>query len=137
MKPKNIKEFKNLIEKYEKITLEEIQKVWKSFVEDAAEEYEYATGEYITEDARGEDVAPELTGFGSCTTCTLCRAVLECCTECIYFRKRKEDFMYCCNTGRNAKTYKAIDNAKNPEELLKAFRQRAKYLRKAYFKYLI
>lgn len=114
----NIKEFKDLIEKYEKITLEEIQKIWKNYSDNSA---------FV---GTGADIAPLLTGFGSLSTCTLCRAVKECCTECVYFRKRREDFMYCCNTGRNAKTYDAIKNAKTPEKLLEAFRKRAKNMKK-------
>lgn len=120
MEPENIKAFKDLIEKYENITLEEIQKEWK-----------------LLRNATGDDIAPELTGFGSQCTCTLCRAVKEYCTKCVYFRRRRDDFMYCCNTGRNAKTYDDIENAKTSEELLKAFRQRAKHMKKAYSKYLI
>jgi hypothetical protein len=117
MKPENIQAFKDLIEKYEGITLKEIQKCW---------------------DAKDtEEAAKYLTGFGTCMTCTLCRSVHECCTECVYFRKRKSDHLYCCNTGENAKTYDAINKAETPEELLKAFRKRAKHMRKAYSKYLI
>ena len=125
MEPENIKAFKDLIERYENISLEEIEKEWKSL--------NAWRGCIDT----GEDIAPELTGFGSQTTCTLCRAVHECCTKCVYFRKRREDFMFCCNTGRNAKTYNAIENAETPEELLKAFRKRAEHMKKAYSKYLI
>jgi len=125
MEPENIQAFKDLIERYENISLEEIEKEWKSL--------NAWRGCIDT----GEEIAYELTGFGSQTTCTLCRAVKEYCTKCVYFRKRREDFMFCCNTGRNEKTYNAISNAETPEELLKAFRQRAKHMKKAYSKYLI
>jgi hypothetical protein len=98
----NLTEFKALIKRYKTITLEEI------------------------EDMNCD--ANELTGFGKTYTCTLCQAVpkkmnrfgLEPnCRRCVYPG----------DTGcTRHKTYQAIAEARDPEELLAAYRARAKYM---------
>ena len=121
--PKNIKEFNALIKKYESITLEQIKKVWNGI--------QYPDG---------VDVAEILTGFGSMSTCTLCLGAgaedRDGCYKCVYYRKRRDTYLFCCNTGRNLKTYSAIEEAMAPEDLWKAFRERAKFMRKTYSKYV-
>ena len=122
--PRNIKQFNALIKKYETITLEEVEKGW-----DNQESGPDAV-----------DVASDLTGFGSLSSCTLCLGAgveeKDDCWKCVYYRKRKDDYLFCCNTGKNLKTYYKIEEAMNPEELLEAFRNRAKFLRKTYPQYV-
>lgn len=119
MKPKNIKEFQALVERYETITLDEIMCNWNG---------------------GGINTAVELTGFGKDKYCKLCIAVGRneyinlfdsngCCEKCIYKG-------YNCNSGINRKTFVAIYNAETPQDLLNAFRARAKHLRKTYPQYL-
>jgi hypothetical protein len=92
---KNLKEFKALIERYESITLEEIEENWvkKTYW-----------------DASGELTAMKLTGFGDGETCSLCKAVgyykngTAKCEKCVYV-----EITGCeCEDGRNEKTYYAI-----------------------------
>ena len=133
--PENIEAFNALIKKYEEITLAEVEKIWF-----------YNLENYPYTDA-GE-VARELTGFGSIEHCTLCLAIegnkeidtntefrQRICPKCVYSR-REMPLMFYCNTGKNRDTYLAIDEAHDPEELLEAFKNRAKFLRKKYSKYV-
>jgi hypothetical protein len=126
MKSKNIKEFKVLILKYETITLEKIKEL-----------------QGLT------NWAEVLTGFGSKNTCTLCKGVPR-----TIYDSSEPDCRYCVwykinptNTGCNGIngdynsyktymyitymciTYEAIDDAKTPEDLLNAYRNRAAYMR--------
>lgn len=136
MKPENIKAFNALLKRYESITFEEIKRQW-----------DYNFSSYPWVDAG--DVARDLTGFGSIEACTLCTAIEGnqlaetnvdfkhwICPKCVYYRKRKDTMMFCCNTGKSRDTYQGIDEAHTPEELLEAFRNRAKYLRKKYSQYV-
>lgn len=106
---KNKKEFIELIERYETITLEEIKEKWD-----------------ISYYKKGHDVAQLLTGFGGKGHCTLCEAVDGICTDCVY----GEDFA--CINNRHKKTYNDIDYANTPSKLKNAFRRRAKHLRNYY-----
>ena len=101
---KNLKEFKELIERYESITLEEIEEVWG-------------------DNSCGESVAQELTGFSGVKTCTLCKSVRSNCSECVYKERGW------CYKSVNKETYYAISDASTPTELLEAFRNRAKHMR--------
>jgi hypothetical protein len=125
MKPKNVKEFQALIERYESITLKEIDEQYD----------ETMTGHYN---------ARYFTGFGTFATCSLCEATngkgeygYRNCEYCVY-----NDVSLCnndnygCNSQVNEKSYDKIDKASTPKELLKAFRARAKHLRKTYPQYL-
>ena len=106
MKPKNIKEFQALVERYETITLEEIK----------------------------ANPDPEiLTGFGNSGTCTLCIKAGNC-DKCVY--GESDTAYYACIDGENKKTYFTIDNANTPRKILNAYRARAKHLRKNYSQYL-
>ncbi len=116
MKPKNIKAFRKLVERYETITLEEIEKKNKS-----------GLSVHL--------LANKLTGYGACGTCKLCKAsksmfIQVNCDECVY------GYEFGCIYHKNSKTYNAIENAKTTKQLLKAFRNRAKHLRKTYPQYL-
>lgn len=107
MKPKNIVQFRNLVKKYETITLDEIEKAFNK----------HKTRTFAKQ---------ILTGFGRCKTCTLCKKVNNICNLCVY----TTDFG--CLDKHNEETYDMINNAILPEQLLKAYRTRAKHLRKAY-----
>ena len=118
----NDEAFYDLIERYESITLEEIEKVPK-----------------VTHVARLQ----YLTGFGQCETCTLCQAVTAYetdqmgehdsppnpdepnCELCVYIEMTDDD----CALGLNKSTFRAIKYAESPEGLLKAYRERASYMR--------
>lgn len=104
MKPKNIKEFKQLIERYESITLEEIEE---------------------------KGVYPGLlTGFGTINNCRLCEKInvyADNCKGCVYYEVTNSK--YACNVDRTYETYNAISSAENANDLLQAYRNRAKYMR--------
>ena len=107
MKAKNLKQFKALIERYETITLEEIEKVHDDF-------YMYATPN-------------TLTGFGNNLTCSLCskdNKIIDC-VNCVYNIRTSKH----CNEGVNLKTFAKIVYAETPKSLLKAFRARAKHMK--------
>jgi hypothetical protein len=111
MKPDNIKEFNDLIKRYESITLKEIIEVWDI--------YESA-----------DIVANKLTGFGSLFSCTLCYATGANCGYCVY----GSDFA--CIKHHNRKTYNAINDADTPQKLLTAFKNRAEHMRNTYPQYI-
>ena len=116
---KNLKEFKELIIRYETITLEEIKKEW-NIRKDVGENED--VGYYTIQ---------KLTGFGSPWCCTLCQAAktvndIVCCDDCVYGES------YGCFHNENEKTYQKIEDAKTPKGLLTAIRNRAKHLRKSY-----
>ena len=103
---KNLPEFKALIERYETIAPEEIEKKFKKH-------------------ERKSMKLSKLTGFGYQDTCTLCRTVASVgdyidCKLCVYGHG------YGCT---DHKTYFMIENSKNPEELLAAYRARAEYMK--------
>ncbi len=103
MKPKNLKEFKALIKRYESITLEEIKGI-----------------EHIS------DAANTLTGFNNTDICSLCNSISKNCSLCVY----KSDYHYFhCVNGINKKTFDEIKNADTPTKLRNAFRARAKHMK--------
>ena len=102
MKAKNIKEAKELVDRYESITLEEIKEEWSPFLRETAE---------------------ILTGFGNMGSCSLCRKVSGTCMNCIYHPSD-------CVEGENEETYDRILEARSPTKLRNAFRARAKHIRK-------
>lgn len=124
----NLKEFKWLIEFYDSITLDEIIQCdsRSNLLDDF---YALRTMNNIYEE-RGHDAY----GFGSFTTCILCRATTiippgfdgdfarPTCNECAYvvFTKSK------CGT----KTYIDMRESKSPEELLTAVKARAAHMKK-------
>ena len=115
-KPKNIKEARELADKYDSITLEQIKAVGQ---------------DYLRAGFRfGKDLAGPLTGFGCLSTCTLCIAVGKkfysgSCDTCIYFDGRSLP----CLDRSSKKTYQRIWFAPTPTKLRNAFRARAKYIR--------
>ncbi len=121
-KPKNIKEFQALVARYETITLEEIQVA--------------STDKHFIKGNCFNDVANTCTGLGKKSSCILCIAVRndeECdtdCPQCIY-----KSYIG-CTEGLNDETYHAMHYAENAEQLFKAYRERAKHLRRTYPQYL-
>ena len=111
----NVQAFKALIRRYESITLEEIKQNWEG---------------------DGDDTMRVLTGFGHKIKCTLCQAAgyiqfignIPDCTKCLYTLVQSAAHLYECMRG--SETYQNIEKASTPEELLKAVRQRAQYMRK-------
>ena len=106
---KNLPEFIKLIERYETITLEEIERMKYDLI--------------------------SLTGFGSSCTCTLCLGAcyprLDKCDFCIWLLtvEKYTPFQSNCFIGGNKKTYDAIERARTPNGLLTAYRNRAKHMR--------
>ena len=114
---KNEKEFIALVERYESITLEEIL-------------------EHTPEVKGGLNLAKRVTGFGSnsCTLCKPCEKYVKerswwddsaKCKFCVYYRR--EEYFGCVD-----ETYDDIIDARSPEELLSAYRARAKALREEF-----
>ena len=103
MKAKNLKEAKELIKRYETITLEEIK---KAFLPEIA-----------------HHPAMFLTGCGSASKCIMCKGFS--CNECIYYVYTVNS----CFRGINEKTYNRIKIANTPRKLLNAYRARAKHIK--------
>ncbi len=108
-KPLNIKEAEELIKKYREITLKEID-------------------DYESIDLIADEIATELTGIGSTSNCTLCKKVKVDCSRCIYYEKNSEKAN--CIANNNEDTYEYILNVIEPNDLLKAFKDRANHIEK-------
>lgn len=115
MKAQNEKEFLALIERYESITEEEIERKIKN---------NYYVPPF------GADIKKDLTGFGSSSSCPLCVATTINCIFCVY----KEN--YGCKRNENKKTYHDLFYAETAKQLLKALKARAKHMKKVYKEYL-
>jgi hypothetical protein len=112
----NLKAAEALVARYNSITIEEIKaKNMRHFPYDTVE---------------------SLTGFGSRATCTLCQALPQdrpsiMCQYCIYaidLTIVDDENSHYCVCGEHAETYDAIEDATTPEELLTAYRNRAKHI---------
>lgn len=115
-KPKNIETLRRLIEKYESIPLEKINKEWV---------HTLSILPYWAADANlGFSVAQNLTGFGGVISCTLCTKVRGVCSNCVYGTTDA------CILKPHKKTYDDISRAKTPRQLYNAFHRRANHLRK-------
>lgn len=113
---KNLKEFKELIERYESITIEEIEETGK-FVSD----YPFV---------KHQSTINKLTGFGKSTTCVLCNAIIHNhCDGCVYLNGSNINFMLKCTQFQFKKSFDNIRNASNAEELLSAIKERAIVMR--------
>lgn len=105
----NLKEAKELLEKYKSITLEQLEEAYN--------------GEFLF--GMGDEVLNEITGFGRNDSCMLCLAVNEVCENCIYsFRLPSESAP--CIDG----IYDEMCNALNAEDLFVAIQKRISYLTK-------
>jgi hypothetical protein len=121
MKPakRNIIAAQALVKRYNTLSLSQIQKAWKERIE------------WSWHPVDGEGVAQVLTGFGSTTTCTLCKSVDGVCQKCIYQTELGcgDDSEEYCIPEQVKKTYRAIQRAKGPISLQKALRNRAKVIK--------
>lgn len=104
----NLGVFEELKKKYETITLEEITSEFTKL----PEEVEFS----------GRKVAHKITGFGDSGSCSLCGPIHGRCYHCFWIEKTK----HYCYDAPNRKSYDEIAFALTPEELLSAFRNRAK-----------
>lgn len=115
---KNLKEFKELIERYESITIEEIE----------------ATGDFVIDDAfiRGllkQSTINKLTGFGTKKSCKLCSAIEnDFCEGCVY-DIGKNNLGVSCTIDQFEESFNLIRDAENAEELLLAIKKRAIVMR--------
>ena len=100
----NKKEFLALIEKYESITIEEIEKVWHR---------------------EAGVTANSLTGYGRSESCILCRAVDVHCFQCEWVKLTLNK----CSRGDNFSSYALIADVKTPEQLRQAFVNRTKHMK--------
>jgi hypothetical protein len=109
MKNQNLEEFKELINRYETITIEEINEAFEIPL--------------LPNVSKIPDIKIKLTGFGTTFSCSLCAPINENCGQCVY----KES--YGCLKGRFEKSYNEIEQAETSEDLFDAYRNRAKVLR--------
>lgn len=103
---KNLKEAKELLEKYKSITLEQLEK-------------DYKENPILV----GFDFLNKITGFGDTNSCILCTAVNEGCVNCIYSFRIDERPFPCLD-----KIYIEMDRATSAEELFNAIQKRISYL---------
>lgn len=104
--PTNIKEAKELIIRYNYITVLEINKIIKKH-----------NIKHV-----GSKLANILTGYGNPNTCTLCKCINENCKLCIYIELKG------CSHNNNSITFNNIHLANTSKELKAAFRARAKHI---------
>ena len=122
MNKANLKAAEKLAKRYESITLDEIKNAKPD-------------PDLWSMAGPMDVVAAILTGFGRSNICTLCKATGKVqglyhkesqCSECIH---GGENGGNACVLGESKNSYEAIENSQTPEELLVAFKERAKYLR--------
>lgn len=113
----NMREFLSLKEKYESITLEEVEKEFDTISENPLV------------DRCGKQVAKKLTGCGDMSTCTLCQATISImddglvdCRKCVWVRMTHWN----CYGNPNEETYYKIIRSQTPKALFDAFKARAK-----------
>ena len=109
-----IKAAKELIDKYQSITLEQLKSLWENEVEQNPECV-----------INGGWVLSLITGFGSCA-CVLCKAANQRCFHCIhqYSPYRNLLAMPCTD-----ELYCNMEEAKTPEELYGYIQDRIEYLK--------
>ena len=122
----NMKAFKELIDKYNSLTLKEVKDAWHAEMN----KYNLDTYKQLSYVERDE-MAESLTGYGNAGTCILCNAVRDYkrviqCSLCIY---RVVTFSGCAG-GNNRKTFANIKDAKTPKGMLSAYRNRANHITK-------
>lgn len=102
---KNLKEAKELLEKYKSITLEQLEQKYKRFP-----------------GYRGKCIMFTLTNFGT-TSCVLCKAANNMCCRCIYSFRSDVQRLPCMDI-----IYKEMEKASSAEELFSAIQKRISYL---------
>lgn len=108
-----IKAAKELIDKYQSITLEQLKSLWET-------EVEQNPGCVID----GGWVLGLITGFGSCA-CVLCKAANQKCSLCIHNYNPNRDLL---ETPCVDELYCNIEEAETPEELYGYIQNRIEYL---------
>ena len=105
---KNLKEAKELLERYKNITLEQLEESYRN-----------------SPKSFGYKILNKITGFGETLSCTLCQSVRGDCDHCIYsFRSTEDDFcLHCVDI-----IYKQMSNAETAEKLFNAIQKRISYL---------
>ena len=104
----NLKEAKELLEKYKSITLEELEEKYEK-------KYAYITGYHVLN---------AITGFGSIKDCIICQKVHSICYNCIYsFRLDIQSSAPCMDI-----IYQEMKEAMSAEELFNAIQKRINYL---------
>lgn len=117
---KNLKQFKELIQRYEKVTMEQVM-------------------EHFDKNGMGSaDAINSL--FRDGNGCILCIGAQDeftfeiDCRECVYGVGCKNIDSIKCLSGENEKTYYAMNYADTPETLLQACRNRAEHMKKLLIK---
>lgn len=111
----NIKEAAKLADWYDSITVDDIEE---------------AMGRWNDPSHALQDI----TGFGKCYTCTLCKVIDEDCSKCIYTEgilKDKGSGNFLCLD----ELYNSIEESETAEELVSLIKERAKYIRNLINKY--
>lgn len=106
----NIKEAKELLIKYKSLTLEQITECFDKL----KDTYNTITG-YL--------VMRELTGFGTCYTCSLCKVINSNCDICIYSIYSVKEEYSCVN-----ESYYLIAKAKTPDRIFYGVQKRIEFL---------
>lgn len=108
----NLNEARELLEKYQSITLDDIERIYLEGQEDNC----------IID---GHDVLNKLVGFGEEETCMLCKAVQGNCDICIYKFRNQKDF---CIPPCVDLIYRAICDSLSPKDTFNALQKRISYL---------
>ena len=103
----NLKEAKELLEKYKNITLEQLEEAY-------GDEFLFKMG---------DEVLNKITGFGKTDSCMLCLAVNEVCKNCIYSLRLPSESAPCID-----EIYDEMCNAMDAEGLFTAIQKRISYL---------
>ena len=128
---KNINAARQLLEKYESITLEMITEIWERLEDSDAHPFFSNSG---------SSVLKELTGFGSLVKCLLCTEARQLaqqteyaqnnpayCFHCIYVNNTQKLDSYLCVED----TYRNLMHAETPQEIYSALQLRIEFLQKA------
>jgi hypothetical protein len=107
---KNLKEAKELLEKYKSITLEELEQKYKIF---ASRHFHFKEGKRVMQ---------SITRFGT-SHCILCIGVNSVCSNCIYSFRDEKPVLSCMDI-----IYKEMEDATSAEELFNAIQKRISYL---------
>ena len=102
---KNLKEAKELLEKYKSITLEQLEQKYKKFP-----------------GYNGNLIMRTFTDFGT-IYCILCKSVNGYCSKCIYSFRDEKPTPQCVDL-----IYKEMESAESAEELFNAIQKRISYL---------
>ena len=102
---KNLKEAKELLEMYKRITLKQLEQRYKKYPNN-----------------RGKFIMQTFTVFGT-IFCTLCKSADRICLNCIYSFRNENSALQCMDI-----IYREMSNATSAEELFNAIQKRISYL---------